>query len=207
MREPKRGCGYRKVGGLYMVAGKFNASCHGLPFLLEVCPVCSQGIKQARGWTWISPCELFTQDTTNCKLRHCERCPVSNPPAGRHGLLWIGVAHYPSPSDFMSEARRLGISRRVQFVPNDFRLGETWLYLAHPHAFPPLDKESIGHDGEGTPGIITVFKPERIELIVTPDQAKDGEFMEKCDKRGVTPVVLDESDEEEETEHQEELAL
>lgn len=199
MAESKRGCGYRQVGGLYAVCGKFNAKCGGLPFPLEVCPCCGQGIKQARGWTWITPLDLFTDRT--CGLRVCERCPVSNPPTGQHGLLWIGAAHYPTPGDFMAEARRLGVSRRIQFVPKGFKLGETWIYLAHPQAWR-LEEDTM------MPGIVTVFKPERVELMVTADQAKDGEFMEKCDRRGVTPVIL-EIDEEspEDAVKQSELAL
>lgn len=57
--ESKRGCGYRKVGGIYLVGGGIGVPCDRLPFLLETCRTCGQGIKQARGWTWISVEHLF----------------------------------------------------------------------------------------------------------------------------------------------------
>jgi hypothetical protein len=52
--ESKRGCGYRKPGGLYLVSGGFAKTCYKLPIGLTVCPCCNQGIKPARGFTWIS---------------------------------------------------------------------------------------------------------------------------------------------------------
>ena len=57
--EQKRGCGYRKVGGLYMVGGGIGVPCDRLPYELTVCPCCSQGVKQSRGWTWIDVAKFF----------------------------------------------------------------------------------------------------------------------------------------------------
>ena len=54
-----RGCGLRKPGGLYLVAGAPNAPCGKLPLELTVCPCCGQGIKFARGWTWVDADRLF----------------------------------------------------------------------------------------------------------------------------------------------------
>jgi len=34
--EAKRGCGYRKVGGLYIVSGGQGISCHRLPMNIHV---------------------------------------------------------------------------------------------------------------------------------------------------------------------------
>lgn len=33
--EPRRGCGYRKMGGLYLVADALGEVCHRLPFPLQ----------------------------------------------------------------------------------------------------------------------------------------------------------------------------
>lgn len=57
--ETKRGCGYRKVGGLYLVGSGIGSPCDRLPFELTVCPCCSQGVKQSRGWTWIDVGKFF----------------------------------------------------------------------------------------------------------------------------------------------------
>ena len=61
--EARRGCGYRKVGGLYLVGPKLEAGCGRLP-LVHVCPVCQSGIKQTRGWVWkgVSPVTVPDSD-------------------------------------------------------------------------------------------------------------------------------------------------
>jgi hypothetical protein len=57
--EAKRGCGYRKVGGLYLVTFGAGRHCGKMPIRCAVCPTCNQGIKPTRGWTWIDPVPLF----------------------------------------------------------------------------------------------------------------------------------------------------
>lgn len=57
--EARRGCGYRKVGGIYLVGGGIGVPCDRLPYPLTVCPCCSQGVKQGRGWTWVTVGKLF----------------------------------------------------------------------------------------------------------------------------------------------------
>ena len=54
VNESERGCGFRKKGGLYLVSEGLAAPCGKLPIPLTVCPVCGQGIKPSRGWTWIN---------------------------------------------------------------------------------------------------------------------------------------------------------
>jgi len=142
--EAKRGCGYRKAGGTYMVGGELSAPCGRLPLELHVCPVCNSGIKQTRGWTWIKPRVLF-KDARECALKNDSRLPGNTPccffcplnPENlpeRAGLLWIGEQFYPTPAAFMREAFRMGISRRITAIPRDFKLGETWVMFAHPKA-------------------------------------------------------------------------
>ncbi len=72
--ERRRGCGYRKVGGLYMVSGGPGRPCDRLPIALTVCPVCSHGWKQTRSWTWVDVAGLVggvhpaCQDDFPCPL-------------------------------------------------------------------------------------------------------------------------------------------
>lgn len=137
--EAERGCGYRKLGGMYLVADSMAADCGGLPIELGSCPTCSVGIRPARGWTWINPrrlfgsvqCDSFELETHSGLV--CERCPVSHPP-DRAGLLWIGQEHYPTPLDFTKEAAEVGVSRRISSVPHDFEIGKTWVFVAHREA-------------------------------------------------------------------------
>lgn len=149
-REGPRGCGYRKVGGIYLVCDGPGHVCEMLPLEMHSCPTCGQGIKPARGWTWINPAEMFRHE-------RCDKCegdiPVVSVPAGtkpedlpvtpyrsgycrftqvmRAGLVWVGEQFYPTPAHFNKEANGMGISRRITRVPRGFVIGETWVLLAH----------------------------------------------------------------------------
>ena len=88
--DEKRGCGWRKPGGLYLIGGKLAAPCGKLPIPLTVCPTCGHGIKPSRGWTWINGKVLAANQA--CRAAgYCERCPLCDPPE-QVGLLWIREA-------------------------------------------------------------------------------------------------------------------
>lgn len=135
--EPERGCGFRKEGGMYLVSGGSFSSCGKLPLEMAVCPTCGQGIKPARGFTWVDAVKLFRDG--ECKPEHragdCEFCILSNPNLmmldSMMGLIWIGSKHYPTAEDFGQEAMKMGISRRISAIPKDFVVGETWVLFGH----------------------------------------------------------------------------
>lgn len=149
--ERARGCGRRKEGGLYLVAGQPSEPCSLLPVETAVCPCCGTGIKPARGWTWIDADPFLdahyvarggTVRSDDMVIRrghgtegHMLACPLARK-LGRTGLIWVGEAFYKTPGEFMREANDMGISRRITAVPRDFVLGETWVLLAHRRAIP-----------------------------------------------------------------------
>lgn len=212
INEPKRGCGFRKQGGLYLIAGIPEAECGKLPLKLEVCPCCGQGIKPARAWTWVDAEQLFS--AVQCRLADAQgdcSCPLSaynlvNHP--RMGLLWIGGAHYKMPADFLAEGMAQGLSRRITAIPRDFVLGETYVLLAHRKAItrycahPTIERrgnilteEQVAScpDCNGTgyinlPGIFGCFRPTRIEYIVHDNDTE--ERLDRLEKRGITLVRL-----------------
>jgi len=53
--EAKRGCGWRKANGLYLVGGGLAAPCDRMPYALDRCPTCGAGVKFTRGHTWLQP--------------------------------------------------------------------------------------------------------------------------------------------------------
>jgi len=185
--EEKRGCGYRQVGGLYLVCPPIGFHCDRLPLPLHVCPVCGGGIKFSRGFTWIEPIKLFGRHETkiiadpdmsgvfnrwNSNTCECDiTCPVCVPSfafdesegrQGRAGLLWIGEKHY-SPESFSAEAAQLGISKRISAIPRGFIVGKTWIFLAFKKYPKP---QKFGEDPEYMPAVIMAFRPARIERIV-----------------------------------------
>lgn len=153
--EARRGCGFRKVGGLYLVSDGRGVVCDRLPISLEVCPTCGHGIKQARGWTWVDPAALVGGVHPNCTDEFpCPLCMAPHTLGPRAGLLWIGERFYRTVREFDREAAELGISRRIGAVPRGFKCGETWVLFAHPKAIEtPLNCGKCGalmtaHRGE-----------------------------------------------------------
>jgi hypothetical protein len=180
--EAARGCGTRKVGGLYMVDFETDFSpCGKLPLAMPVCPTCCQGIKPARQFVWIDADAILAPAVeAECQNPDCSKgCPLSNASNkfGRAGLLWVGEKFYPTPADFMMEASAQGISRRVNFVPRGFEIGKSWVLLGHIRAAGPK-----------TPGIFTMFRPKAIDIVC--DGSEGEKEIDDYISRGITPVTL-----------------
>ena len=190
--EAKRGCGFRKVGGLYLVDDEAGRICGMLPLEMSVCPTCHAGIKQSRGWTWINAAKMFAD--VECKLgtSNCASCAASQfETMDKVGLLWIGKKFYPTVEHFTQEAQAQGISRRLSAIPRDFVVGETWVFLAHPEAMTTIDA-----DGESAKvaGVFRIMRPTRIEQIVNESDLEDEELMTKLAERNITPVAVPDDD-------------
>ena len=200
--EAKRGCGYRKVGGLYMVGGGIGIPCDRLPFELTVCSCCGQGIKQARGWTWIDVAKFFqghhSQLGTAQEFLACgcsKACPLCKNPEsmGRAGLLWIGEKFYKTPDQFVKEGVELGFSRRIKAVPQGFKIGETYVMLAHSKAVSERDIQSEKDPLVYKPGIFYAWLPQKLEKIML-ESARGTEEIEALEKRNITPVFVPDND-------------
>lgn len=199
--ESKRGCGYRKVGGTYVVSGKLSAPCCRMPLPLTVCPCCGEGVKQSRGWTWIDAAKMFgglspAFCTTGGPVPN-SYCPVEDPAQlGRVGLLWIGEQFYPTAQHFIAEGNAQGISRRVAAVPRDYKPGETWVMFAHPKGM--LDAAT----GEWIPAVVALCRPRGFELIVTQskmdaadvDDSEAAKERERDAKRGIRWIPVPDDD-------------
>lgn len=210
--EARRGCGYRQVGGLYLVGPAAGEPCHRLPIPVECCPICGHGIKPARGWTWVGREVLAPGCGGSGDPVHCFICPACRPDPllpVRCGLIWIGEEFYATPDRFLDEAVQLGISRRIAVVPRDFVLGETWVLLGHRLACtaPGIDHADAIAAGEGvsdaerlalaeiakTPGLISVFKPIRVELILRESEATTERVADEA-RKCVTVVAVPDGD-------------
>lgn len=179
--EHARGCGYRKPGGLYLVSGPLSEPCGKLPLVLDVCPTCGAGIKPSRSWTWVKVGPLF--ESRKCDHPHapggCTGCPLGGAMPERAGLLWIGEKFYATPELFTAEAARMGISRRIPAVPNEFELGDTWVLLAHR-------KTLVQNHPERVPAIFSMFRPRAVEYVV---HGSDTDVkLDRLEKRGITLV-------------------
>lgn len=242
--ESARGCGYRKEGGLYLVAGNDGVPCGRLPIPLKRCPCCGEGVKFTRGVTWIDPRRFgsnecrFGGDCENaCPARdmnyfgRTERriCATASKrdetlkmyrnnfryedvrctgDLAHEGvtvtarfphvlLLWVGEQFYPTPQDFLNEAARMGISRRIPAVPLEFELGQTWVWLAHLRT---IWNGPDSEEGEYTPGVFRIFKPT-VDYVVAQDDDEDK--LQKMADKGYRLVRVHREGEQTEFEQEE----
>lgn len=123
----ERGCGYREQDSLYVCV---PTDPDGMPidwFLTD--PVRPWHGGQLRG-------PMLIQDP---------RMGVY------HLVLGVGASYYPFVSDFVEEARRLGVSKRIpsNFDTSKLTIGKSGLVLVHPRAIPEFPYNVI--DGPGCP--------------------------------------------------------
>lgn len=208
--ELERGCGFRKVGGMYLCGEFFSSPCDRMPWPLTVCPVCGQGIKVSRGFTQINPYRLWGmhQDCQDV-FRPCHLCDPQDQPAY---IMMVGAGSYPTPQDFVKEALAMGISKRIPFIPRGLELGKTVVYLAHPkacevkesavpqQAMPIIEEAQTNQpkllDAERIEkriGIFCAFIPKKVEKLIWKSKATPEE-LEKLEHRGISPVIIPDGD-------------
>lgn len=212
--EQIRGCGYRKVNGLYLCGKFIHIPCDRMPFPLTVCPVCGQGIKVSRGFTQVNPYRLWGIHE-NCKdhFRPCFLCDPQDQPAY---IMLVGEKYYKTPVEFLDEAFSMGISKRIPFIPKGLELGTTVIYLAHNKAIKVNVAAAVQQamsilEGEDTQqpklvetdrvekklGIFCAFIPNRVEKLLWESKATPKE-LEKMAKREITPVIVPDGDKDHE---------
>lgn len=212
MSEQKRGCGYRKIGGLYLVCDPGEALvCDGLPLPLEPCGCCgftpafSRNL-QSLNPEYISQAEKKLHDekpynggdpyALNCSCP--DMCPICHTEAqviqgNSLGLMFVGKQY--TPSSFIKEAVQLGISKRIPEISSWLKLGETWVFLAH-NQVPKVSLEQLKENGlqmkepEYQRAIFYGFKPKRLEMPVWKGDLCQDEITLLV-KHGITPVFLD----------------
>jgi hypothetical protein len=219
MSEAKRGCGYRAIGGLYLVsdAGE-QVSCDALPLQLLPCGCCgfepfrNRGVQKLRAkYIDMISVEKHWLDTPEDRMEELKMwkdrkklcscgpdCPLCFPAEGQsYGLMFVGSTYY-TPKSFVQEAREMGVSKRIADIPKGLELGKTWILLAHKKV-PVLDgRGTYLERGEGIlpkepeyiKAVFYAFRPQRVEMPLWRGEYSDEE-LDLLRARGITPVLLD----------------
>lgn len=206
MSESVRGCGYRKIGALYLVCDPgLTLECDGLPMPLEPCECCGFAPPFSRNlqklnvdYVHMIEEKLHRVDPENDQEHRC-RCPPScpicyTPPYGNFGLMFVGKSFY-TPREFIQEALNMGVSKRIPQIPKWLILGKTWILLAH-NEVPKVTLEQLKtnemhmKEPEKFRAVFYAFKPQRIELPVWKDEISSEEIL-LLEKKGITPILLD----------------
>lgn len=207
MTEGKRGCGYRKINGLYLVAdpGSFFV-CDGLPLPLIPCECCNYSPPFSRNFQWITqqylqdiskskhgikfPC-IAKNDVCSCHPK-CPVCHSEDLPHTQYGLMYVSKQSY-SPASFIKEAKLQGVSKRIPEIPKGLELGKTWVMLAHNKTpDQPLDISNglVEKEPEYISAIFHAFIPQRVEMPVWKDSITSEEI-QLLEEKGITPILIE----------------
>jgi len=124
---------------------------------------------------------------------HQMNCPTCNPPEKAY-VVWVGESFYETPESYLDEVRRMGISRKIPFVPEDLNVGD-WVFLGFRKLIP-TGEYNREHEEIKLPGIFHAFRVTSIEKLLTDAQQKDQYYVKTLLDRGITPVVEVDSEEE-----------
>jgi len=197
MVRAERGCGFRNTRGYYLCGGGMEVHCHRLPLPIPVCEACKRPlIVPIRGIQRIEPNKVWTlcpewQDPSYpC---HLVKCPSCFPPEKAY-VVWVGESFYETPNSFVDESRRMGISRKIPFVPDDLEVGD-WVFLGYRKLIP-TGYYNKDHEEILDPGIFHAFRVSTIEKLLTDAQQQDQYYVKTLLDRGITPVVEVDSEDE-----------
>ena len=183
LKEGRRGCGFRKAGGIYLCSDDPEIPCALFPLPLAPCSKCGAVIKPFRGYKWIDPKRLMRRSCPRRKAKSRDpACCRLDEFSGKAILMWVGDEFYSTPAEFRRECRMLGLSRRIRCVPKGFQVGHTWLFLAHRFVIHP----KAGGTGKAKPGIFTALCPTRMEYVVRGNETDD--VLRKKEAAGFTLV-------------------
>jgi hypothetical protein len=194
--DRRRRCGWRTVpGALYLMAPGNLEVCGKFPIPFAPCPHCGEEegfsrqpyiIREGMRWLWNDkPCTRPGGCRPECRLS-------GEGPQEPMLLMWIGTGFYRTPDEFLDEAARQGISRRIGPVPRGLvRDPETgqypWLMLAHAKAIYVPPEEPSGRPTY-RPGIIGMVRPTEIQVLVGNDTPHAQ--VEAWLKKGYSPVQV-----------------
>jgi hypothetical protein len=95
------------------------------------------------------------------------RTPLQLPTIERRDcfLMWVGKKYYPTPTEFLTEARALGLSKRIPLIPHGLRIGVSRLFLMHSHC--PITPHDL--PSPTIPGCFAWATITGIEIIISDD--------------------------------------
>ena len=205
----KRGCGFRKPYGLYLVGMGLTIACDRLSLAFCDCAVCGNLPRFNRGVSKINPLTLFgTHKSDRCKC--LEGCYVCNPPdigietdipfmkgdvverikgTPQAYLMWVGRKYY-TERGFIEEAHLLGVSKRISRLPKGFDYRKSFIYLAIQHCveetkgFDPKKQKNVKKDG-----VFYAFRPKQVEYLIYDDEVTE-ELVKEFRAKGIEPVLI-----------------
>lgn len=187
--EPARGCGLRVIHGLYLFGWGQSVICDRLKLLLEECKVCGQKIEFSRGISKLDAYKLFGEHE-NCKCEAGPTCPICHPEEdGSYFLMWVGSEY--TEESFIEEAKKMGFSKRIPWIPKDFILGKSWLFLAKKNNTEVKLGKIVNKRGRKpmASAIFYAVQPEAIHYLIKEEEATE-KYVQELEEQGITPITV-----------------
>lgn len=184
--EPIRGCGYRKVHGLYLVSPGMATACDRLPLPLTACECCGTIPRFNRSISRFNLSKYAGMHEPCICSPYCSICRPfpDDPPAF---LMWVGKKYYTMES-FHREAVSMGVSKRIPFIPVEFQLGRSWILFAYQDALETVTGISP-RKVKKQDAIFLAVRPQRIEYLLWESEATPEE-LSRLIEQGITPIVI-----------------
>jgi hypothetical protein len=185
--EPERMCGYRQVGGLYFVCPPTFYSCDRLPLIIPKCPCCGEHPRFTRGVARIDPQRVFDEHKfsgpfgCNCPTT----CTVCYPERKAY-LMWVGKDY--TYESLVTEAKTLGISKRIPRLPRDYKKGDE-IFLAMKSFIVDKNDKRFKHDA-----VVMSFTPNLVEYLMEKKKTytkKEKAKVRELYDQGITIVYVD----------------
>lgn len=214
--ETERGCGWRQIGGIYLVDDGGSVQCDGLPVELKTCPCCEFKVKQSRSMQAVHAGYLgglmrghdCHEDFDGCPLcyfscyYHAQKLlPVKEQKKlgvpTEFYLMFVSKEFY-TPESFVAEAVKQGISKRISpnSLPKNFRVGHDWVFLAHKEvpfrgdlSREECDMGMLQAEPEFKRAIFYAFKPKRLELLLW--KGTDAQTIADYEQAGYAVVLIE----------------
>jgi len=204
MPEIERGCGFRKVGAIYLVGEGLSTSCDMLPMKLEPCQCCGFRPSFSRNFQKLNSEYVnqratihFASEACTC-LQAKPTCPLCFPlKTDSFGLMFVSSKAY-TPENFIKEAKMIGVSKRIPEIPKGIRLNETWILLAYSkypfHPKTEFEETGLKAEPKLEPAVFYAFKPARIEMLIWKMDVRP-KIIAYLEKKGITPIIIEEGSE------------
>ena len=139
--EEIRGCGYRKIGGVYLVGDGPNGHCDRLPIPIRPCGTCGEDLRFNRSiakidphklWGWHSSAIDFADEEISKQCECPAECPLCNPEppvVRRNGLVLAPGDRFMNDSGEVIRRRPEGGSRKIFAQPEKPSAGRAQSYL------------------------------------------------------------------------------
>lgn len=191
----QRGCGFKQIGNSYLESNGFTMHCDRLNLNLDECNVCGRRFVHFRGIAKIDFEQLYGEhiipdyvdrpnnpDKNTCMCNQkCYICYPQKFDDYNYYLMYVGKKFYTQGS-FIQEAKAMGVSKAIAYLPKGFRLGKSIILLAMDKIGTTVVGDSLTKEIK-CDAIFYGYIPTKFTHVISEAQWKDEDFMNELENK------------------------